>query len=281
MKVFDLHVHINPWRMFTPGALQTFFSGKENLEQLKACMDDPKVFLKLLDSQKVERAGLIQYVSNIIGFTAETNDFVSRYCRQDPRRLISFGGIHPLLCSDVEKEMTRLLHRLKIRAIKIHPPHQEFAANAYRNSLPALGAIYRICEAERVPVMIHTGTSIFPGARNIYADPIACDDVAVDFPQLQLILAHGGRPIWMETVFFLLRRHKNVWLDISGIPPQSLLQYFPRFEAIGHRAMFGTDWPSPGVKQISENVRRFKELPIPAEMQSRILFENANSLFED
>ena len=281
MKVFDLHVHINPWRMFTPGASQTFFSGKENAAELKTFMDDPAAFLKYMDSQQVARAGLIQYVSNIIGFTPETNDFVSRYCLSDPQRLVSFGGIHPILCPDVEKEMTRMLHRLKIRAIKIHPPHQEFAANAYRSGLVALATIYRICESEGVPVMIHTGTSVFPGARNVYADPIACDDVAVDFPNLQLILAHGGRPIWMETVFFLLRRHKNVWLDISGIPPQSLLQYFPRFEMTGHRALFGTDWPSPGVKHISENVRRFRALSLPAEMESKILFENANGLFED
>ncbi|MBI2821791.1 MAG: amidohydrolase [Acidobacteria bacterium] len=281
MKIFDVHVHINPWRMFKPPALETFFMGKDNREHLKACMDDPAYFLRYMDSQEVERAGLINYVSDIIGFTSETNDFVSKYCQADPRRLIAFGSVHPGTCPDVEKEMARLLHRLRIRAIKIHPPHQEFAANAYRHGLDALATVYRICEQEGVPLMIHTGTSIFPGVRNVYADPLPCDDVAVDFPNLKLILAHGGRPIWMDTVFFLLRRHKNVWLDISGIPPQSLLKYFPRFEMIGPKALFGTDWPSPGVRQISESVRRFRALSLPVELQKKILFENANSLFQD
>ena len=75
--------------------------------------------------------------------------------------------------------------------------------------------------------MFHTGTSIFPGARNTYGDPIYVDDVAVDFPKMKILLAHGGRPLWMHTAFFLLRRHANVFLDISGIPPKSLLNYFP------------------------------------------------------
>ena len=53
------------------------------------------------------------------------------------------------------------------------------------------------------------------------------DDIAVDFPKLKILLAHGGRPLWMNTAFFLVRRHRNVYLDISGIPPKTLLKYFP------------------------------------------------------
>ena len=89
--------------------------------------------------------------------------------------------------------------------------------------------------------MFHTGTSIFPGARNKYGDPIYIDDVAVDFPKLKILLAHGGRPLWMDTAFFLMRRHPNVYLDISGIPPKTLLKYFPRAgrdraqDAVRHR----------------------------------------------
>jgi len=69
-----------------------------------------------------------------------------------------------------------------------------------------------------MPVMIHTGTSIFPGARNLHAQPMLCDDVGIDYPNLVVILAHGGRPLWMNEAFFLVRRHKNMYMDISGIP---------------------------------------------------------------
>jgi hypothetical protein len=130
-----------------------------------------------------------------------------------------------------------------------------------------------------IPVMFHTGTSVFPGARVKYGNPIYLDDVAVDFPELKIILAHGGRPIWMATAFFLLRRHANIYLDISSIPPQRLLEYFPRIEEIAHKAMFGSDWPGPGVKSIRQNIEKFLELPLSHEAKRAILYENAAGLF--
>src|SRR5204863_519364 len=75
---------------------------------------------------------------------------------------------------------------LGIRLLKIHPPHQGFPANAYSDGLEALGAIYRRCEERGLPVMIHTGTSVFPGARSKYGNPMELDDVAIDFPDLPL-----------------------------------------------------------------------------------------------
>ncbi len=117
--------------------------------------------------------------------------------------------------------------RLGIKLIKIHPPHQLLYPNDYVNGVKELEIIYRAAEANGIPIMVHTGTSIFPGARNKYGDPMYVDDVAVDFPKLKILLAHGGRPLWMDTAFFLVRRHRNVFLDISGIPPKTLLKYFP------------------------------------------------------
>ncbi len=146
--------------------------------------------------------------------------------------------------------------------IKIHPPHQLLYPNDYLNGVKELEIIYRAAEANGIPIMVHTGTSIFPGARNKFGDPMYVDDVAVDFPNLKILLAHGGRPLWMDTAFFLVRRHRNVYLDISGIPPKTLLQYFPRLEEIAHKTLFGTDWPGPGVPEIGRNLADFRALPL-------------------
>jgi uncharacterized protein len=139
--------------------------------------------------------------------------------------------------------------------------------------------IYRLAEEHAIPVMVHTGTSIFPGARNRYGDPLFLDDVAVDFPNLRILMAHGGRPIWMATAFFLLRRHRNVYLDISGIPPKLLLQYFPRLQEIAAKTLFGTDWPSPGVKDIKQNIDEFRALPLAEEIKEQILSKTALTIW--
>ena len=168
-----------------------------------------------------------------------------------------------------------------IRCLKIHPSHMLFPANAYTQGLETLGALYRRCEDRGLPVMVHTGTSIFPGARSKYGNPMELDDVAIDFPDLQLIMAHGGRPLWMDEAFFVLRRHRKMCLDVSGIPPLKLPEYFPRLAEIGDRVLWGTDWPSPGVNDMAQNLAQFASLPLDAGLKDRILRSNALRIFPE
>ena len=129
--------------------------------------------------------------------------------------------------------------------------------------------------------MVHTGTSIFPGARSKYGDPMYGDDVAVDFPNLKILLAHGGRPLWMDTAFFLVRRHRNVYLDISGIPPKGLLKYFPRLEEIADKTLFGTDWPGPGVPEIEKNLAEFRAMALNESAKQQILSKTALEIWPE
>jgi uncharacterized protein len=277
--VTDCHIHIQPLHMFRPQALELMKKHRPNFEQIAEFSRSPNAFLKYLDASGIDRAVLINYVApDVIGFTEEVNQFIAEYVKADPKRLISCGGIHPRHSRNIESDIEQIL-RLKIRMIKIHPPHQLLFPNDYLNGVKELEIIYRAAEANGIPVMFHTGTSIFPGARNRYGDPIFIDDVAVDFPKLKIILAHGGRPLWMQTAFFLLRRHPNVFLDISGIPPKSLLKYFPRLDEIAHKTLFGTDWPGPGVPDVKENLEAFRALPLNENIQQQILSKTALSVW--
>ncbi len=279
MPVIDIHVHIQPLEMFKPQNLALIQRGRKDYARVVEFSQNPVAFLKFMDEVGVERAGLINYVSpDIIGFTAEVNDWVARYASADPRRLIAFGSVHPRFIEDAAREVERLAN-LGIRGLKLHPSHQVVAPNAYREGMAKLGAIYERAQSLGLPVMIHTGTSIFPGARNLYAQPMLVDDVAIDFPDLTILLAHGGRPLWMNEAFFLVRRHPNVFLELSGIPPQRLMEYFPRLEEVADKSIFGTDWPGPGVPEIAGNIRKFQALPISAEAQGKILYDNAARLF--
>jgi predicted TIM-barrel fold metal-dependent hydrolase len=82
----------------------------------------------------------------------------------------------------------------------------------------------------------------------------------------------------MPTAVFLARRHKNVSLDLSGIPPKKLLEYLPRLEELSEKCLWGTDWPSPGVTSMKKNVEEFLQLPISSDAKQRILWENADRL---
>ncbi len=237
--------------------------------------------IRFLDDNQIERICCVNYVSpDVMGFTREVNDWIADFTRAHRDRLLPVGSVHPRHERDVRGEIQRVLDR-GVRMIKIHPPHQEFSPNAYRNELPQLAELYEECNVRQVPIMFHTGTSIFPRARNVYADPMPIDDVAVDFPRIPIILAHAGRPLYGETAFFLARRHPNVHLDLSGIPPKLLPRYVPRLAEIPDKILWGTDWPAPGVTSPRRNIEEFRSLGYGEAIEKKVLWENAAALFSD
>ena len=279
-EITDIHIHIQPWDQLQPAVQERMRRGRADYDDILAMIQDPARFLGYLDQAGIERAGIINYPSpDIMGFSDEASVFCARYCSAMPSRLIAFGGVHPRFTKDAGGDVRRL-RDLGVRGIKLHPPHQLFEPADYREKgMKPLGEIYAACQEEKIPIMIHTGTSVFPGARSRLGDPMGLDDVAIDFPELKLILAHGGRPLWAETAIFLIRRFPNLYMDISGIPPRRLLHYFPRLEEFASKALYGSDWPAPGVPSVSAILAGLEKLDLPAEARAKIMGGTARKLF--
>ena len=277
MPVFDVHLHVQPWEMLRPEVRSVIED--ESHREVRKVLSSASSLLAWMDREEIDRACCINYVSpDVMGFTPEANDWIARFTSGHRDRLLPAGSVHPSATPDLPGELRRILD-LGIAMIKIHPPHQLFAANAYRFELPRLADVYATCESRGVPVMFHTGTSVFPGARNVHADPMPIDDVAVDFPRLPIILAHAGRPLFGETAFFLARRHRNVRIDLSGIPPNAIHRYVPRLAEIADRVLWGTDWPAPGVVSPKKNLAEFRALGLGDEIERQILWDNAAAIF--
>lgn len=280
--VIDAHVHIAPWDQVHEDAQATLEHGREDADLAYAVSHDPHRLVAFMDERNIERLVMINYVTPaVVGFTEEANEHSARMARAYPERLIPFGGVDPRRAPDVGAEMDRLLGELGLQGIKIHPPHQLFRVNDYLHGdeMRGLAMVYEKCIEYDAPVMVHTGTSVFPRARNKYGRPLDLDDVIVDFPELKIILAHGGRPLWMDEAFFILRRSRNVYLDISSVPPKRLLHYFPWLERVADRAMFGSDWPGPGVPDPVDNIEQVYDLPLPEGVKRQLLYGTADGLF--
>lgn len=268
-----------PWWELKPAVFDVMVRGRTDVDDLQKIMKSPEHLLRQLDADGIERAVLVNYPSpDLMGFTHRVNDYVADYCQAAPDRLVAMGGVHPGFVDDPGAEVRRAADR-GVRALKIHPCHMQFAPNAYLHGVPGLRAVYEEAQRLKLPVMIHTGTSIFPGARSRQGEPIAVDDVAVDFPDLTIVLAHGGRPLWMEQAFFLVRRFPRVFMDVSGIPPRKVLEYFPRLGEVADKVLYGSDWPSPGVKSMGENLRAFRSIGLPEAARHAILEVNPTRVF--
>ncbi|MEM2024538.1 MAG: amidohydrolase family protein [Candidatus Caldarchaeum sp.] len=283
----DVHIHVNPFSKLHKPAFDFFATNPYFRENNKKIENDPSYLIKRMDEDGVSRAVLINYVAReVMGYDLSVNEYVYRYTRDYRDRLLAFGGVDlGLDGSEFIKEVETAYSKYELAGFKLHPVHQLVYPNQYlsehgEKANKNLERLYEFCSQHNIPVTVHTGTSMFPKARIKYGNALYLDDVLADFPKLRLIMAHGGRPLWMESAFFLMRRHRNLYLDISGIPPSRLLDYFPRIAEIGERVMFSSDWPSPGVKGMLANARELLNLNIDENIKQRILRKNFDEFFK-
>jgi len=125
--------------------------------------------------------------------------------------------------------------------------------------------------------MFHAGTSMFQGCKMRYADPYTFDDVISDFPELRIVLCHGGRAFWFHIAEFLVKRFDRVYIDVSGLPPARLLEYFPAMARWNGKFLLGSAFP--GVPGIKKNFDTLAHLLKDDEALHSIAFRNAYDLF--
>ncbi len=200
-----------------------------------------------------------------------TNETVKVFCQGNPR-LIPFCTLNPYLHPDMGKMLEDLYLNQGFRGLKLYPTYNYFYPN---DNL--LYPLYSVAERLGIPVLFHTGSSIFTNSRIKYGNPIFFDDVAIDFPNMKIIMAHGGRGPWYNEASTMVRLHKNVYIDVAGLPPEKLLAFFPDMARFAHKFIFGTDWPSSDAKK---NIEIISNLDVSQEAIAKILGENARQLLE-
>ena len=183
------------------------------------------------------------------------------------------AAVNPHLHYPIEEELERQVAMGAV-ACKLHPVHAGFYVND-RELYP----VYEFCQSAGIPVVIHCGTSNFPGAANKYADPVHLDDVLRDFRHLDFALAHGGRGWWYDAAAFMALANPRVWIELSGLPPSRLKTYYAKhnWQRLCRKMIFGTDWPAiPG---IAHNARKVIELCPDEETADLVMAGNAERVY--
>lgn len=192
---------------------------------------------------------------------------------RNPQRIRVIASVNPHLHYPLDEEVQRQLD-LGAVALKVHPVHAGFAAND-RAMYPA----YELCQQAGIPLVVHCGTSVFPGSSNKFADPVYLDDVLRDFRRLDVVLAHGGRGWWYDAAAFMALTSERVWIELSGLPPSRLREYYAKhsWKRLTRRMIFGTDWP--GVPGIAANARAVAALCPDEETAALVLAGNASRVY--
>ena len=276
--IIDFHFHLSrpehehPWVM---DWIRSNFPG--DVDALVDQVLTPAGIRRYLQASDIDWAVGLAEVSPITTGWAG-NEYVGEFCAaandlpdpsDGPRgRLAPFASLNPFIVNDLPGELLRLVDQYGFRGIKVYPTYHHHYPNDTR-----MYPLYAKAQALGLPVLTHTGSSVFKGARIKFGDPLLWDDVANDFPDLTILLAHAGRPFWYEQAFWMARQHPNVYLEISGLPAKKLMEYFPRLEDIALKVVYGSDWP--GNPDLKRNVEAILSLPIAESARQAILFANA------
>ena len=202
------------------------------------------------------------------------NEFVARIADRFPDRIIGFGSVDPHKESSV-RDLEHAVVDLKLCGLKLHPQAQAFEPNDR-----AYYPIYAKCVELRIPITFHTGSTYWGagldgggGLKLRLSNPMLLDDVAAEFPELKLIMAHPGWP-WQDEQLAIAMHKENVFIDLSGWSPKYfhplLVTYMAKM--IPYKFLFGTDYPmlTPG-----RWLKDFETLPLNSEVKQMILRENA------
>ena len=204
-----------------------------------------------------------------------SNDDVATFAEENSDIVMAFASVDPMRGADAVKEARRLIAAGGIRGFKLHPPLQQFHAND-----KAAYPFYEVLAEAKLPVIFHTGHSGIgtgmPGGGGVrlkYGNPMDIDDVAVDFPDMPIIMAHPSFP-WQDEAISVCLLKPQVYIDLSGWSPKYfspiLIQYANTL--LKKKMLFGSDFPliSP-----DRWLKDFTDAGFKPEVQPLILKQNA------
>jgi len=215
-----------------------------------------------------------------MGIKRISNEEVAESAAEQADVAIPFASIDPARGKMGVREARRLIKDFGVKGFKFHPIIQGFYPND-----PDVYPLYEVIAEAGLPALFHTGqTGIGAGMRGggglklKYANPIALDDVAADFPDMPIIMAHPSVP-WQDEQLSVATHKPNTYIDLSGWSPKyfeaKLVQYANTL--LKNKVLFGSDNP---VIQPERWLADFEKLPIKPEVRPLILKENAVKLLK-
>jgi predicted TIM-barrel fold metal-dependent hydrolase len=207
--------------------------------------------------QPVDRAIVFGMQARATGIFVP-NDYVAGYVRRYPDKLIGFASVDPNDDGAVD-ELTRSVRELGLRGLKLGPIYQHIHPHD-----PKIYRVYRAAESLRIPILIHQGATYPRGAPLEYAPPLLLERVALDFPELKLVIAHLGHP-WEADTIVLIRKQPNVYSDVSALYYRPWQFYnsmrLAQEYGVQKKLLLGSDYPFTTPASTIEQLRALNDLP--------------------
>jgi predicted TIM-barrel fold metal-dependent hydrolase len=271
LTAIDVHVHLEH-----PGDSDTQDAAKKYFKDSGV----PRDAAGLAEYYRSRKMACVIFTvdETLSGTPRMSNDDVLAFAQANPDIAIPFASVNPNRGLEGVREAKRLV-AAGVRGLKLHPPIQQFSPDD-RVAYP----LYEVFAEARLPVLFHTGHSGIGtgmrgggGIRLKYGNPMPIDDVAVDFPDMPIVMAHPSFP-WQDEAISICLHKPQVYIDLSGWSPKyfspNLIQYSNTL--LKNKVLFGSDYP---LLTPDRWMADFEKIAIRDEVRPLIMKENARRLF--
>ena len=240
--IIDLHTHLS---------LEKHFIGDTFFREIERGGGNPENFISTYSRHEEKNLSQVDK-SVVFGLKAEAsgwvvpNEFIAGYVEKHPDKVIGFASVDPNR-KNAADELKYCIKELQLKGLKLGPIYQHFNPQDKKKCYP----IYEICEQYQIPIMWHMGTSFVREGLLEDTRPCLLEQVALDFPQLKMIVAHMGHP-WEDETIVMIRKQPNIYADISALYYRPWQFYNTMVLAseykVTDKIFFGTDFPvtTPG-----------------------------------
>ncbi len=272
MSIIDCHIHLNIYNEINKTE-EKILSLQERLDTLLETMENNNiVYSLLLSSYKVD----VNRPS-----TAQIIDIVDKNDIKNKIGVVAGYTIDNHTQEDL-KNYRQWLKDDIIKGIKLYCGYEHHYPYDERYQI-----VYDMCIEFGCPLMIHTGDAFSHRAKIKYSHPLNVDDVAVDNPELKIVMCHIGNP-WITDCQEILYKNKNVYADISGLIVGDFtltgeIHYANKIKEIlnyvdnPHHLLYGSDWPISNMKSYTNLVQK---LELDKESFDLLMFKNAKGIFK-
>ncbi|HEB32178.1 MAG TPA: amidohydrolase [Spirochaetes bacterium] len=289
--IIDSHTHLWP-RDDTSEDLKVYFKKRNIFDKISGILTAEGI-LEKMDVNGIEQsivASIALHLDMNNDDLMKHNTYVSSEVKKSKGKLIGFCTVDPFDGDRSKNTLKHCIEELGFQGLKLHPCFQQFYPNDQR-----LYPLYNEMQNYGKPILFHTGGIGIVPYKDAYGSPQYLDDVGCDFPDLTIILGHGGRMLYDQTAI-LLRKHKNMYADIStnfgrsdkyNFQPLEWLLYKVKVWAGSlDRVLFGSDYPFYFQEETLDILDRAKrslnkknKIFITLEDIDKITYTNAKRLF--
>ncbi len=262
--IIDVHTHLNNYH-------------EEKVVSIKDCLDNLQ---HSMDKNNIDYA-LVLTSYKVTEHRPSTTKVIE--ATRDLDNIFVVAGISFL--NYKEKDLRELSDYLKeglVKGLKLYPGYEPFYPHDQRCQV-----LYDLAVEYNVPVMFHSGDTYTPKGKVRYAHPLHIDDVAVDNPNMKIVICHVGNP-WIRDCMEVVYKNANVYADFSGLVLGDFSQRFEKFmrkqleEMILYAGepkylLYGTDWP---ISSMESYINFMKDLKLTPANKELIMWKNAASLFK-